>query len=269
MVGRGCATPHHDILIRGYALDHPLLTCLLERGRQQRPLIGAHRGASARAPENTLAAFRAAIDDGAEMIELDVHLTRDGELAVIHDSKTRRTTGVGGMVARLEMARLRRLDAGRHKGSDWAGEGIPTLDDVLALARGRLIVNVEIKGGLAAVPAVARGVASAGMRESVVVSSFDRGVVAAATGVRPPLLAGLLLERPGANPLAAARSAGASLLHVEHSQLTSPLVELLHGAGLGVLAWTVHDPAEMRRLAAMGVDAILSDDPRLLRETVG
>ncbi len=250
-------------------MDHPLLAHLLERGRRQRPLIGAHRGASARAPENTLAAFRAALDDGAEMIELDVHLTRDGALAVIHDGKTRRTTGVAGVVARLEMARLRRLDAGRYKGPAWAGEGIPTLDDVFALTQGRLAVNVEIKGGLAAVPAVAHAVADAGLRERVVVSSFDQRVVAAATSVRPPLLAGLLVERPSADPVAAARAVGASLLHVEHSHLSAPLVDLLHGAGLGVLAWTVNDPAEMRRLAALGVDAILSDDPRLLRETIG
>src|SRR5690348_10884704 len=88
-----------------------------------RPLTGAHRGASARAPENTLAAFRAALEDGAEMIELDVHLTRDGQLAVIHDGDTRRTTGAPGRVAGLTMDELRGRDAGRRKGPEWTGEG--------------------------------------------------------------------------------------------------------------------------------------------------
>src|SRR5256885_5996453 len=112
--------------------EHPLLDRLLARGRQHRPVIGAHRGASARAPENTLAAFRAALEDGAELVELDVHLTHDGRLAVIHDEETRRITGTAGVVAELSMSELRRLDAGRHKGQQWAGGPIPEPRDVFA-----------------------------------------------------------------------------------------------------------------------------------------
>ena len=118
--------------------EHPLLDRLLARGRRHRPVIGAHRGASARAPENTLAAFGAALEDGAELVELDVHLTRDGRLAVIHDAETQRTTGTAGVVAELSMSELRRLDAGRHKGPQWAGEQIPELGDVFAAVRGRM-----------------------------------------------------------------------------------------------------------------------------------
>src|SRR2546430_2436553 len=99
--------------------EHPLMDRLLAHGRRHRPMIGAHRGASARAPENTLAALRAAIEDGAELIELDVRLTRDGRLAVIHDEETRRTTGTAGVVAELSMSELRQRDAGRHKGRHW------------------------------------------------------------------------------------------------------------------------------------------------------
>src|SRR2546421_960751 len=157
--------------------EHPLLDRLLARGRQHRPVIGAHRGASAREPENTLAAFRAAIEDGAELVELDVHLTRDGRLAVIHDEETHRTTGTAGIVAELSMPELRRLDAGRHKGRPWAGEQIPELDDVFAALRGRLLVNVEVKGGAAAVPALARSVAEHAMAEALNGSSVDPMVV--------------------------------------------------------------------------------------------
>ena len=232
-------------------------------------MIGAHRGASARAPENTLAAFRAAIEDGAELIELDVRLTRDGRLAVIHDEETRRVTGTAGVVAELSMSELRQLDAGHHKGRHWAGEQIPELGDVFMAARGRLLVNVEVKCGAAAVPALARCVAEHGMAHVVIVSSFDPAVVRAVAALRPPLLAGLLVERPAPDPLAAAREVGARLLHVKHRYLTSTLVERLHHAELGALAWTVNAPGEMRRLAALGVEAILSDDPARLRAVVG
>src|ERR671937_839902 len=121
---------------------HPLLDRLLARGRRHRPVIGAHRGASARAPENTLAAFRAALEDGAE----------------------------------LSMSELRRLDAGRHKGRHWAGEPIPELGDVFAAVRDYLLVNVEVKCGTAAVPVLARCVAEHDMADAVIVSSFDPAV---------------------------------------------------------------------------------------------
>ena len=248
---------------------HPLLDHLLARGRRHRPVIGAHRGASARAPENTLAAFRAALEDGAELVELDVHLTRDDRLAVIHDEETRRTTGTAGIVAELSMAELRRLDAGRHKGRHWAGEPIPELGDVFAALRGRLLVNVEVKGRAAAAPVLARCVAEHDMADAVIVSSFDPAVIRAVTALCPSLLAGLLVDRPVPDPVTAAREGGAQLLHVKHTYLTPTLVDLLHQAGLGALAWTVNAPGEMRRLAALGVDAILSDDPRRLRTVVG
>lgn len=248
---------------------HPLLATILERGRQRQPLIGAHRGASARAPENTLAAFRAALDDRAELIELDVHVTRDGRLAVIHDETTGRTTGVDGVVAKLTMAELRALDAGRVMGGAWAGEPAPELGDVFALARGRVPINVEIKGGMATLPVLIACLEEHGMMESVIVSSFDAAIVRAATALRPSLLAGLLVDEPVSDPLALARAIGAALLHVEHSAITAELVALLHQAGLGALAWTANDPVEMRRVQALGVDAMLSDDPLLLRQTIG
>ncbi len=232
-------------------------------------MIGAHRGASARAPENTLAAFRAALEDGAEMVELDVHLSADGFLPVLHDARTDRTTGLPGAVRDLTMAELHRRDAGRLKGQQWVGEGIPELGEVFELARGRLLVNVEVKGGLAVVPVLAQRVAEHGMEEQVVVSSFDPQVVSAASALPQFPLTGLLLEDPGADPVVAAAEVGAMLLHVEHTYLSAELVDAVHRSGRGVVAWTVNAPAEMRRLAALGVDAILSDDPRLLRMVVG
>ncbi len=233
-----------------------------------RPLVGAHRGSSARAPENTLAAFRAALEDGAEVVELDVHLTRDGFLAVIHDPTTRRVTSVDGAVAALTMDELRRLDAGRYKGVAWAGEGIPELGDVFALLKGRALVNVEVKGGVEAIPMVARRVGEYNMAADVIISSFDRATVRAAADLQAGPRAGLLSDAALPDPVAAVREVGASLLHLKHSLVTLEVMAALRDARLGLVAWTVNAPEEMRRLAALGVDAILSDDPRLLRETL-
>lgn len=255
------------------AHEHSLLRHLLIRGRQHRPLIGGHRGASARAPENTLPSFALALEDGAEMIELDVHLTRDGQLAVIHDEMTERTTGMVGAVAELTMPQLRGLDAGAHKGEQWNGEPIPELGDVFALvrehARGLVLVNVEIKGGADAAPVLLERIAAHDMAERVIISSFDPATVRAATERSTEVLGGLLVQQPAPDLVALARGVGASLVHVKHTYIDDGLVEMAHADGLGVLAWTVNRPDEMRRLAALGVDAILSDDPHTLRETIG
>ena len=112
-------------------------------------------------------------------------------------------------------------------------------------------------------------VAEHDLADAVIVSSFDPAVMHAVTALCPSLLAGLLVDRPVPDPVTAAREGGAQLLHVKHTYLTPALVDLLHQAGLGALAWTVNAPGEMRRLAALGVDAILSDDPRRLRTVVG
>jgi len=248
---------------------HPL-DRLLQQGRARRPLVGAHRGASARAPENTLAAFQAALDDGADLVELDVRLTRDGGLAVIHDATTERATGVGRVVAETDMETLRHLDAGRHKGPAWAGQGvgIPELGDVFALLARRMLVNVEVKSGLTTLPVLARRIAACGMADRVVVSSFDPEVVRAVGTMEPRVLTGLLLDQAEPDPIAATQEVGAALLHIAHRFITPELVGRARERGVGVLVWTVNDPAEMRCLAALDVDAILSDDPRLLRQTL-
>jgi glycerophosphoryl diester phosphodiesterase len=112
-------------------------------------------------------------------------------------------------------------------------------------------------------------VAEHDMADAVIVSSFDPAVVHAVAALGPSLLSGLLVDRPVPDPVTAARAGGAQLLHVKHTYLTAELVDLLHQAGLGALAWTVNAPGEMRRLAALGVDAILSDDPHRLRTVIG
>src|SRR4051812_25828579 len=140
--------------------------------------IVAHRGESFDAPENALAAFRLAWERHDDAIELDVHLTSDGQLIVCHDPDTKRTTGVRKVIKDTPLAELRTLDAGRWKGPQWAGEKLPTLDEVLATipAKGRCFV--EIKVGPEAVPAVAKAVKASGKRpEQLVIISFKAPTV--------------------------------------------------------------------------------------------
>jgi glycerophosphoryl diester phosphodiesterase len=112
-------------------------------------------------------------------------------------------------------------------------------------------------------------IAAHDMAERVIISSFDPASVRAVTERSSGVLGGLLVQRPSPDLVALARGVGASLVHVEHGSIDRDLVEMAHADGLGVLAWTVNRPEEMRRLAALGVDAILSDDPLVLRETIG
>lgn len=193
-----------------------------------------------------------------------MRLTRDGQLAVIHDATTRRTTGTRSVVANVTMERLRGLDAG-YRG---AAAGIPELGDVFDLTRGRALVNIEVKGSMECLPILARRIDMYEMHEWVIVSSFDPEIVRAAALPAPRVLTGLLVNDVPPDAIAAVQSAGASLLHVRYPRITADLVETLHGAGIGVLAWTVNRVRPMRRLQSLGVDTILSDNPRLLRETI-
>jgi len=131
-----------------------------------------------------------------------------------------------------------------------------------------MLVNVEVKSGLTTLPVLARRIAACGMADRVVVSSFDPEVVRAVGTMEPRVLTGLLLDQAEPDPIAATQEVGAALLHIAHRFITPELVGRARERGVGVLVWTVNDPAEMRCLAALDVDAILSDDPRLLRQTL-
>ena len=159
-----------------------------------RPLIGAHRGASADAPENTLAAFDLAVDQGAELIELDVQRTRDDALVIQHDFSLGRTTTGAGLLAEHTLAELRALDAGVWRGDSWAEQRIPTLDEVLDRYGARVYLNLEIKIGELSQPGIEQQVAAAvsqrGLYDRIVVSSFDSprlvGSARSIRGCAPP-----------------------------------------------------------------------------------
>lgn len=234
---------------------------------RRRTLCFAHRGASARSPENTLLAFRYAFELGADAIECDVQLSADGAPVIIHDSTLERTTNGKGEVAQIPLEELRKLDAG-------AGEPIPLLQEVLdlCLAAGK-VVNLELKADTLEqayqVGKVTGEVLESGnYREIALVSSFWLPAVTRFKNEHPQIRTGTLhsgFRWRFLNLLTAARAAGADAIH-PNVQLTSrALVEAAHAAGLAVNVWTVDQPKVMKRLAAWGVDGIMTNHPERMR----
>jgi len=240
-----------------------------------RPLVLGHRGASAEAPENTLAAFRLAAAQGADGVELDVWRCGSGEVVVIHDEDTARTCGERLPVPETPLARLRALDAGAWKGARFAGERVPLLAEALEALPGA-IVNVELKarrrGGDAGLArAVAAVIAQARAEARVLVSSFDFSLVAAFREAAPRVATGLLFEpawhRALRVPLATWRLRP-SALHPDRALCTPARLAAWVAAGRAVNAWTVDDPAEVARLAGAGVAALICNAPGAAREVV-
>lgn len=226
------------------------------------PLIIAHRGASAEKPENTVAAFRRAVALEVDGIELDVHVTRDGVPVVFHDASLARLTGVRGRLARQTWADLQALRVlGR--------EPIPRLADVLRLTRGLVVVQIELKAG--PVAPVIRAIKAARAEAWVILASFHARLVAAARDLAPAIPR-MLISEGRAAPLTLVRqlaACGAAGLSVNHAAIRSAAwIKSFQQRGYSVWAWTVNDPAVAGRLAGWGIDALLGDDPALMRRAV-
>jgi glycerophosphoryl diester phosphodiesterase len=240
------------------------------------PLNIGHRGASAAAPQNTRAAFRRAIELGADGVELDVHLSQDGQVVVIHDFTVDKTTDGTGRVAEKTLAQLKALDAGIKFSPQFAGERIPTLSEVFETLEGKLLANVELKApgkshDVSLVAPVLEVVRQHGMERRVAFSSFNTHVLAAMKNLAPHIPVGVLYAPDSA---AYARHAWLDPFelhqarHPHFSMVTGPFVRWCHVRGLQVNVWTVDDPAEMRRLIAAGVNAIITNKPDVLRDVL-
>jgi glycerophosphoryl diester phosphodiesterase len=221
----------------------------------------AHRGYSKVAPENTLAAFKAAIDAGADVLELDVQRTKDGQLVVMHDHDIERTTDGKGAVEDFTLEQLKQLDAGGWFGPSFVGERVPTLDEVLALAKGRANVMIELKGRKAPLipPLVSQAIGRFGMGKDVIVSSFYYGPLETMRTLTPMLSIGALVL-PTHGPAKRARALQASTAQAYFKAVAPNDVRDAHDAGLQVHVWTVNAPEDMARMAKAGVDGIITDD---------
>lgn len=238
-------------------------------------LTVAHRGASGRAPENTLTALAAAVADGADLLEFDVRRTRDGALVLMHDPTLTRTTDARRvfpdrapwLVSDFTLAELRRLHAGGTRGEGLAGETVPTLDEALGMARAaRVGALVELKPGSdGRLPVVELVAALQGRaHRTVTVQSFD---VAGLRHVRAlmPSVRIAVLGSPGRADLRAL-SQWADQVHPHHRRVDRRLVEEAHGWGMRCMVWTVNRPARMRHCLSLGVDGVITDHPALLRD---
>jgi glycerophosphoryl diester phosphodiesterase len=231
----------------------------------------AHRGNSGAAPENTLAAFRQVAETGAQGAEFDVQLSRDGVPVVIHDEKLERTSTGTGWVGEHTAAELHALDAGRWFGPAFAGERIPTLEEVLNVFLGtplRLIIELKTNRipypGLAALTVAL--VRRLGMTGQTVVSSFNHATLLEARAAAPEMEYAALVSDRLIEPWVYARRHGFAALHPRASAVDAEVVERCHQAGLKVRVWTVDDPVECARLERLGVDAVITNHPgRLAR----
>ena len=231
----------------------------------RRTWLIAHRGASAHAPESTTAAIRAAVRAGADMIELDVQMTRDGRLMIFHDERLERTTNGAGRVAAQTFAALKRLDAGAWFGRRFAGQRVLTVAQALRLIPARMGLNLELKRTARrtrltqALTATLRG---AGRRTQVLLSSFDLRLIRPWRALAP---IALICDRQADASLAAAIRLGCAAWHPQASLVTRARVARAHAAGLRVHAWVVDEPARARRLLRCGVDGLFTNDPARLR----
>jgi glycerophosphoryl diester phosphodiesterase len=227
-------------------------------------LIIAHRGASGNAPENTLAAFRKAVALGATFIETDLQLSRDARFVAIHDATVNRTTNGHGAVHDMTLAELRRLDAGSWFGSEFAGERIPTLEEVLEFSKKHDVVfYLEIKpgGSWGGEHALIGALRESGEIPRALVISFDAAIIQSLRKIEPTLMTGLLYDGQIENPLDKAVAIGARQLAVRGDLVTPALLAEARKKDLQVVCWTVNHSAHMRMLAAAGVDGIMSDYP--------
>lgn len=226
--------------------------------KPQHPTIIAHRGASGAAPENTLASFRAALETGATALELDVHRTADGEIVVIHDATVDRTTDGAGRVSEMTLDAIRRLDAGSWRGPEFAGERVPTLAEVCRLARGRAFLFVELKADGIADDVLDRLTAE-GMDGQSILISFSAGNLRRAKELRSDVATGLLTTEGSDARRLAELDADALCLH--YRAATEDLARSLHADDRLLMVWTVNEPDEIRRMAALGADFIATDYP--------
>ncbi|NLK07977.1 MAG: glycerophosphodiester phosphodiesterase [Firmicutes bacterium] len=231
-------------------------------------IIG-HRGAAAHAPENTLISFQTAIDMGATMLELDVHLSKDRELIVIHDPEITRTTSGSGYVSDLAFADILRYDAGSWKDPVFEGEKVPTLQDVLKLAQKGTYLNIELKAGEqlydGLVDKTLDAIREFGVLDMIIISSFHREYLEDVKQKSPDLEVALLYSTDIPDVLREVAECGWEGLHPHFHLVDENLVETARELGLCVRPWTVNETIDMERFIRLGVDGVITDYPDVLK----
>lgn len=219
-------------------------------------ILTGHRGAAKLEPENTLLSMRKAIDLGVDQIEIDVHLTRDQHLVVIHDTTVDRTTDGEGAIADFTLAAVKQLDASK-------GERIPTLQEVIDLVRGKVVLQIELKGPGTTAPVI-EAIKQNSIENEILLTSFVHDRLREARQLNPNLKLGALWAEPPPDACEQAIDMGAEAIHIQHLNIDSQLVQKAHAHGLKIRAWNPDTVEEIQRVIDLGVDAIGSNRPDLL-----
>lgn len=234
-------------------------------------LIG-HRGAMGYAPENTLVSFEKAMHMGATMLELDIHLTKDDELVVIHDSDLSRTTTGVGLVEDMTLSEIQSYDAGIGMHEDYRGERVPSLQEVLELTCHKIALNIELKAGRhiypGLVPRLLTTISHYDIANEVVISSFHRAYLRELKQKSPKLEVALLYSEKSPEILDEALREQWQGLHPWYRIVDRELLEEAHRRGRVVRAWTVNQVPEMVNLIKLGVDGICTNFPDALKSAV-
>jgi glycerophosphoryl diester phosphodiesterase len=238
----------------------------------------AHRGASGHAPENTLVAVRRAMEMRAEMVEVDILLSKDGIPLLLHDPSLDRTTNGSGVVSDYTVDELKLLDAGSWFGDQFAGERIPTVDELLELCKGKMALNLEIKtqavtdtieGGI--VEKVVELVRRHGMERNVIFSSFDPRAIKHLKTIAPDIAGAILYDNrlyDGKHPVDIVSELGADAFNCHWRQVRPTLVDSLHEAGVPLNVYTVNVDTLMHQMLDMGVNGIFTDFPDVLLQVL-
>ena len=235
-------------------------------------VIIGHRGASWDAPENTVVALKLAWEQQADGAEFDVYLTQDGKIVACHDKDTKRTAGVSKLIAETSLAELRKLDVGTWKNIKFAGERIPTLEEMLATMPAGKKVYIEVKCGPEIVPELDRVLQATRLKSAQTpVICFNADVIAAVKKLRPDLpaywLVSLKEDTTADSLITKAQEIRADGLDLSaNARLDQAFATKIRSAGLRLDVWTVNDPAVARRMAQIGVQGITTDRPAWLRE---
>ena len=228
----------------------------------------AHRGASYDAPENTMASFQKAIDDMADYIELDVQLTSNGEVVVMHDSNVMRTTGYDGELVNMSYKDIKSLDAGSWFSEEYEGEKVPALEEVLELCQGKIKLNIELK------PAgnedklarnTVRLIEKYHMENDCIITSFSNSALMEVKAYNSNIKVGYILSVAYGDFY---DMKDIDFFSVNAAFLSKRTIDAIHNSGKQVYAWTVNNKDSIKSLTNKGVDGIITDKPVLARETI-
>ncbi|MGO1527478.1 MAG: glycerophosphodiester phosphodiesterase [Senegalia sp. (in: firmicutes)] len=231
-----------------------------------KPIIYAHRGAKGYRPENTMAAFKLAMEMGADGIETDIHLSKDGYLVLIHDEKVDRTTTKKGYIKDMTLAQIKLLDAGSKFSEEFAGEEIPTLEELIILTKDTdIILNIEIKNNKMNYPKIEEKLVELikkyKIEERVIISSFNHNTIYKIKELDENLKTGILYSRNIKRPIRFAKNIKADALHPKHKRVDFKLMIKAKLTGLEINTFTINNTKQMNKMFKYRVDGIITDYP--------